>query len=141
MSLPGLTVNLINKNLPKSLATEKFHLDQEFKNLQSTKIDAAQINEDLQPPQEPENIRTQYIICAIFDYKELASKIYFNQTRCFPIKSSKGNQYIFILYHYYTNIIHIVHIKSRHTEHIPQIWKDTFQILKKWGTPKHSYPR
>ena len=34
---PGLTTNLINKYLPKTIATAKGHLDQEFKNLRLTK--------------------------------------------------------------------------------------------------------
>ena len=37
MSWSGLSVNLINKHLPKLIATAKGHLDQEFKNLQSIK--------------------------------------------------------------------------------------------------------
>ena len=128
ISWPGLTTQLITKHLPKSLATAKGHLDQESKNLQSTKID-----EDIVPSQEPNNIKTHDILCAIFDSTELASKSYSDQTGKFPIKSSQGNQYVFVMYHYDTNTIHAVAIKSRHTENIVTAWQTTFDILKLHG--------
>ena len=92
--------------MPKYLATAKGHLDQEAKILQSTKVD-----KDIVPSQEPDNARTHDVLCAIFDSNELASKSYSEQTGKFPIKSTQGNQYIFIIYHYDKNTIHAVTIK------------------------------
>ena len=37
ITFPGLISSLISKHLPKSVVTSKGHLDQEFKNLRSTK--------------------------------------------------------------------------------------------------------
>ena len=46
------------------------------------------------------------------------------------MKSTQGNQYIFIMYHYDTNTIHAVPIKSRNTEKIVKVWQTTFDIPK-----------
>ena len=53
------------KHLPKSIATAKGHLRQEFKTLQSTKK-VSSPDEDIEPPQEEDNIRTNDIMCGIF---------------------------------------------------------------------------
>ena len=75
------------------------------------------------------NIKTYGILCAIFDSNKLASKSCSNQTGNFPVKSSQGNQYIFVMYHYDTNTIHAVPIKSRKTDNIITAWQTTFDIL------------
>ena len=93
-SWPGLTTQLLTKHLSKFLATAKANLDQESKNLQSKKI-----NEDTVPSQELDNKKTHDIVCAIFDSNDLVSKSYSDQTGKFQIKSSQGNQYIFVMYH------------------------------------------
>ena len=56
---PGLSVNLINKYLPKSMHTAKDHLDQEAKNLRSRKTTKESVDEkeDIEPTQEPNNIK------------------------------------------------------------------------------------
>ena len=56
---PGLSVNLISKYLPKSMHTAKGHLDQEAKNLRSTRTNQEEGDEkeDIEPPQEPENMK------------------------------------------------------------------------------------
>ena len=138
ITFPGLTTNLISKHLPKSLATSKGHLDQEFKNLRSTKTiklpDIPDVyDEDIEPIQEPNNTKTNDIMCSIMDSSELRSKSYSDQTGKFPIKSASGNQYIFVMYHYDTNSIHATPIKSRHTTHITEAWEKTFHLLKSHG--------
>ena len=72
-------------------------------------------------------------MCTILDSKELEAKSYSDQTGKFPIRSASGNQYLFVLYHYDTNIIHAVLIKSRHAEHICSAWKECFATLKHHG--------
>ena len=68
----------------------KGHLDQEHKNKNST-----QTNEVITE-------RTNVVIPLIFDPTD---KIYSDLPGRFPTKSSKGNQYIFVLYHCYYNVI------------------------------------
>ena len=84
----------------------------------------------LPPLQETNNPKTNNILCSIFDSSDLQSKSYSDQTGKFPVKSISGNQYIFILYHYDTNSIHAVPIKSRHTTHITEAWNKIFHLLQ-----------
>ena len=90
---PGLPVNLINTHFPKSMHTAKGYLDQEAKNLRSTKTTQESIDEkeDIEPTQELNNIKINDILCTITDSKELESKSYSDQTGCFPVKSTQGN--------------------------------------------------
>ena len=57
----GLTTNLISKHLPKSESASKGHLDQEFKNLRSTKTknqpDIPENDETIAPLQEEDTIK------------------------------------------------------------------------------------
>ena len=129
-SWPGMTQELINKHVPKSVVAAKGHLDQESKKLQSTKTKVNPVEHDIAPSQENNNTKTNDIMCSIFETSELNSKSYSDQTGKFPITSFQGNTYIFVMYHYNTNSINMVPIKSRHTQHITQAWLDTFQILK-----------
>ena len=137
ISLPGLTMNLISKHLPKQVAMSKGHLDQEFKNLQSTKnispFDEGGPDDDIKPPQEPRNPKTNNLMCAIIDSKELESKSYSDQNGRFLVRLASGNQYIFILYHYDTNSIHDVPIKSRHADVISAAWQKVFDTLQHHG--------
>ena len=116
------------------MATAKGYLDQEAKNLQSTKV-----NEDILPTQEPNNVKKHDMLCAILDSNESASKCYSDQTGKFPIKSTQSNQYIIVMYHYDTNTIHAVPIKLRNTEKFVKGWQTTFDILKKYGEAPSIY--
>ena len=137
LSWPGLTTKLISKHLPKRVATAKGYLDAEFKNLRSTKnilpFDKGGPDDDIQPSQEPLNPKTDNLLCAVFDSRELASKSYSDQTGKFPVRSASGNQYIFVLYHFDTNSIHALPIKSRHTDQISAAWQKIFDTLQHHG--------
>ena len=116
------------------MATAKGHLDQEAKYLRSTSSHQDNNNDEyIAPKQEDENICTHDIICAVIDSKTLNSKSYSNQTGCFPVKSSSGNQYIFIPYHYNKNTIHVVPFKKISLANITKVWIDTFQFLRSHG--------
>ena len=105
---------MISKNIPKNIATAKGHLEQEANNLRSTSRNQDnRFDETIAPKQEIDNKCTQYIMCAIIDSKKLYSKSYFNQTGLSLIMSSRGNQHIFIMYHYDANNIYEVPIKNR----------------------------
>ena len=67
------------------------------------------------------------------------SKLYSDQTGMFLVRLATGNKYIFVLYHYDTNSIHALHIKSRHTDHISQAWKTIFDTLKHHGEASEFY--
>jgi hypothetical protein len=112
-TIPGLTTNLISKHLPKSIATTLGHQDQEAKKLCSTKVipSAPAVDSsdaDLAPPLD---IKSHQICAMLFDKQDLL-KSYSDQTGKFPIPSSRGNHYLFVLYHHNTNSIHTVAIPN-----------------------------
>jgi hypothetical protein len=106
-SWPGLTTTLITKHLQKSLATSKGHLRMEQQKIQSTKIttdlDFA-TSLDIIPTQEPNNLRTNAVIATILTDTDLR-KSYSDQTGKFPVQSSRGYNYVMILYDYDSNVI------------------------------------
>ena len=131
-SWPGLTSSLISKHLIKSTASAKGHLDQEQKNLQSTKQDIAIEMEEI-PTQEPDNSKTNHICASLVSVDDLRSKSYSDQTGRFPTESSRGNNYIFVLYHYDTNSIHASAIPNRQAATITNAFLNLLATLKSHG--------
>ena len=68
---------------------------------------------------------------------ECSSKIYTDQTGCFPIISSRGYKYIMIAYDYDSNNILVEPIKSRTSLHI----NDDYQTMRKLLCRKGLTPR
>jgi hypothetical protein len=138
-TFPGLTTNLISKHLDKSVATSLGHQDQEAKNLRSTQLPNPALNkETVLPEQFDQDIaptlatRTDQICALLVDKRELI-KSYSDQTGRFPIPSSRGNNYLFILYHQDTNTIHAVAIPNRQAASIRDAWEDTHKVLVRQG--------
>ena len=71
-------------------------------------------------------------MCAILSAEE-SCKSYSDQTGKFPITSSRGHKYIFLFYHYDTNNINGIAIKSRNTTDICDAWKTVYDELKAHG--------
>ena len=101
-SWPGLTAKNVKKHIQFSDAMTKGHLDRVRKNIRSSK--------NAEPVESVEQENKQHCAFAII---EEIGKIYTDQTGAFPILSSKGNRYIFILYHYDTNSILAEPIRNR----------------------------
>ena len=108
---PGLTPNLISNFLPKSEATIKGHMAQQRQNIRSTK------NQTIVTPTEPPPTITDFtsndphfIYLTVY---QCQGAIATDQTGAFPVKSSKGNQYIMVLYAYDPNVIIVAPLKSR----------------------------
>jgi hypothetical protein len=129
-SWPGMTTKLMRKHLPPRLATTQGHLDQEFKNMRTTQVRSA--DEEITPGQEPDNIKTNDVMCSITTLKDVA-KEYSDQTGKFPITSSRSHKYIFVFYHYDTHAIIGIPIKSRNTTDICAAWLQAFEICKAQG--------
>jgi hypothetical protein len=83
---PGLTPQLVSKHLPKSVASVKGHLDQQHKNVRSTKPKPSS-----EPSFERLDQRTNAVFAHIF---KPTGQIYTDLPGGFPIKSNRGNQYI-----------------------------------------------
>ena len=97
-SLAGLTPQLVKKHLPKSIHTGKGHMDQERKNLQSTKRSKANPLPPVNAHPAAPPTHTNLFICAII---EATDKIYSDLTGKFPVQSALGKKYILIIYQIY----------------------------------------
>jgi hypothetical protein len=74
-------------------------------------------------------------ICAMLFDKTTLIKSYSDQTGRFPIPSSRGNHYIFVLYHHDTNSIHAEAIPNRQAASIRTDWETIHKTLVRHGHP------
>jgi hypothetical protein len=93
---PGMSPENITNHLPKSIATALGPLDQQHKNVCSTKPKTTPTatptpESDSQPTSENPNERTHQVFSAIIDAD--TGKIYTDQTGKFPVTLSRGNNY------------------------------------------------
>jgi hypothetical protein len=135
-SLPGLTPSLISKHLPKALATSKGHLPMQQKNIRSTKLDAnvlaLNVSLDISPSQEPSNERTRAVFATMLHATNL-HKSYSDQTGKFPIQSSRGYNYVMILYNYNSNAILSKPLKTRRAGELTNAWTSLHARLQMHG--------
>ena len=134
-SWPGLTPQIISKNLPIPIATVQGHLHQERQNLQSIRsakiknykhgrhikslqltksqektaqslegVLQAELSDDSFPVSPTPNTETNDASYMVINRNDLAVA-YTDLTRRFPCKSSRGNDYIFVAYHFDENCI------------------------------------
>ena len=133
LSFPGLTSDLITKHLPKSVATVLGHQDQEARNIRSTRPKLALLpalsEQDTVLDNSPSLEPRSHHICATILHRNDVLKSYSDQTGQFPIPSSSGNNYMFILYHQDTNTIHAVGIPNRKGPSIRDAWESTHRLL------------
>ena len=96
VSWTGITTRLITKYLSKKCGHCKREPWSRGKEPTVTQlVKNMEIDTDLQPLQEPSNIKSNNIMCAIINSNGL-SKHYSDQTDCFPVHSLRGNEYISI---------------------------------------------
>ena len=151
---PGLTTDLVNKFLPPSVFTAKGHLNQEMKHLQSTKKSYKDIllspqststlsssnhidDDDFHPSSDPLSPKTLNCFSIIVDINN-ANTGFIDLTGRFPYRSSRGYQYLLLLYDYDSNAILVEPLKNRKSDSIIAAWKKLVLILEKRGTqPKY----
>ena len=83
--------------------------------------------------QEVNNTKTIHIYAALVSINDLPSKSYLNRTDRFPVETSRGNNYIFVLYHYDTNSIHVTAIPNRQAATITKAFLNLLTTLKTHG--------
>ena len=147
LSWPGLTASLIKKQLPKCIATEKGHLNQERKGLQSTKP-AIRINpivkiesesyQDLFPTSETPNLKTHHCFASFVSFESTA-KAYSDQTGKFPFTSSRGNKYLMIVYDYDSNAILQEPLKNKTSKELVRAWLKIHKRLAVGGSQPQLY--
>jgi hypothetical protein len=137
---PGLEASTIRKFLPDSIATAKGHLDQEQKNLQSTKpttTPSDEFNDFFPTPSTPNEVTNE--CCALlfpFVPKHVG---YTDLTGRFPHISARGNKYLLIVYDFDSNAILVEPLKSRQAGEIKRAWQSLHDILIKRGTAPKMY--
>ena len=111
---PGLSPHTtLVKHLTTTVASAKGHLDQERKNLQTTKIPYKESEtDDDKFPQSPTPVKTYDCIGSIQPFKA-KEKGYLDLTGRFPYKSARGNQYILLVYDYDSNAILVQPLPNR----------------------------
>ena len=119
---PGLTAKLVQKHMGKSMATEKVHMQQQMKNLRSTK---PKLNKTI-------DTKTEEFYFAVTPLSE-TGKTFSDQIGRFLVTSSRGNKYIMIMYDYDSNSINGEAMKSRTREEILRAFTKLHQKLKNSG--------
>ena len=79
-------------------------LAQKTKNQSVSDMVQQNIMTDAFPTSQKPNIKTNDVICAVIETDDLHSS-YFDTTGRFPQRSSRGNQYVMVGYHYDANLI------------------------------------
>jgi hypothetical protein len=117
---PQFTTKEIKTLLPKSTATAMGHLDQQRKNIRSTKripkLKAKRAVEDTEGiedtnPQQAQPSNTGF--ASLVEVTEPTHKSYSDLTGRFPIHSTHGNLYVLVLYLYDANAILVEPLRNR----------------------------
>ena len=156
-SWPGLTAPLVEKYLTESVATAQGHLKQEKQHLQSTKKllqnkhpidDLCKQTQKLHLNDKSNdavinNLATQPEDCEEVTYMLIDRKNdkigYIDSTGRFPQRSSSGNEYIFIGYHYAGNTILATALKNRTAQSLVNAWKDMHKTFTKTNNAPKIY--
>ena len=130
---PGVTVEAIQRYLSKSEATTLGHLDQQRKNLQSTKLsDDDQDTMHTLPPLD-KGLNTHALYAATICYNEPTGKMYTDLMGRFPVQSSRGHKYILVTYNFDSNSIHVKPLKSRHDNDTIKAYEEIYTMLTRQG--------
>ena len=136
---PGLTTNLIKKYLPKSIFTYQGHMKSEKQGLQSSKHQPSLDEEqDYFPTPQNPNVKSNQVCYALVK-PESTTTAYMDLTGRFPKKSSRGNEYILVGYHYDGNYIHGIPLKDRRGQSISNAWQQLNNVFKKSGVMPEMY--
>lgn len=140
---PGIDDLNFKKLIDHTEATIKGHLDQERKNIQSTKqspVVPVLLPSDIKEDAFPDQIttKTQNCFYVIFDLGQTA-KTYTDLTGRFPHQSSRGNNYIFLAYNYDGNAILVEAMPNREADNIIAAWEKCHSRLHKNGISTTHY--
>jgi hypothetical protein len=119
---PLVNDTIIQKYFRNSTATAKGHLDQQRKNIQSTKQLAAEDDNDFTII-ETTNHRTNFVYATIGVIQVPTGQVYMDQTGHFPVDSNEGHKYVMILYDYDSNAILTASLKDRKGPTIKQAYE------------------
>ena len=125
-TFPGLTTDLVNKHLPKSPNTYKGHAKRHRQHVRSTQSSPKMTADLTKQPSARTNLVT-------FGTRDVTGEIATDQTGKFPVKSSKGNQYIMVAYVRDPNVIMAQPIKNRTEKELVNGYSTLYERLKQKG--------
>ena len=120
---PGIEGINFLKYKPNEVATALGHMDLEKQGLQSTKSN----DSDFFPDTE---LKTKNTFAQVLPFNE-KEMTYSDQTGKFPYRSTRGNEYIMIMYNYDSNAIVAEAVKNRQAKELVQAWEKLFQSINK----------
>jgi hypothetical protein len=137
---PGIDTLSIEAHLPKSVASAKGRFDQECKNLQSTCVPATTDESDdtLLPVPDSPNVKT-FEACAHIVPFIAKNTAYHDLTGRFPHRSSRGNEYLLIVYDYDSNSILHFALRNKTGAEIKRGWVKIHERLAKGGNQPKMY--
>ena len=129
LTWPGIDKINFQTLVGNSIATAKGHMAQERKNLRSTKPEDVDQKELMDYFPEKEKL-SKILFSKVLPYtpKELA---YGDLTDRFPFRSSRGNEYIYVVYDYDSNAILVEPIQNRQAKTITEAWEKIYKRLTK----------
>jgi hypothetical protein len=137
---PAFTVQEVRKYLPKSTATAMGHLDQQRKNLRSTKRKHKASNMEDQDGINDLNLAienaTNTSYANLIEVSNPSHKSYSDLMGRFPVHSSQGNIDVLVLYLYDANVILVELLKNRSESEQMKAYENILQHI-----PKHLQPR
>ena len=129
---PGIADINFEKYITNLTPTAKGHLDQERSNLQSTRDKNKNTLDVDFEPNDGNSTKTfeNTAVLYRFDPKE---KTYSDQTGRFPHRSSRGNEYLMIMYDHDSNAILVEALKNRQAKTLADAWKKLNDRLTQHG--------
>ena len=109
---PGIEHVNFERIITNLVPTAKGHLDQERTNLQSTKHSNQNVMNDDAEPIDGIATKTWHNAALLYAFTP-KQKTYSDQTGRFPFRSSRGNEYIMVMYDYDANAILVAPLKNR----------------------------
>ena len=94
---------------------------------------------DAFPQSDEHNRKTNEVIYKVFETSSATGVTYTDQTGRFPYRSSQGNEYLMVAYHYDANVILIQPIKNRQAASLTNAWKIINDRLVTAGVAPKSY--
>jgi hypothetical protein len=142
---PGIDALSIDTHLPKSVASAKGHLNQERKNLQSTRINLPTNEKEMEtseddffPLSDTPNVKT-FAACATIVPFVAKNTAYHDLTGRFPHRSSRGNEYLLIVYDHDSNTILQNALKNKTGAEIKRGWTSIHERLSRGGSQPKMY--
>ena len=121
------------KNLPASIQTAKGHIRKEQQGMRFTKISLSSGENIDKVLIQNESDKSHNCLLTLFSKPEGTS--YSDLTGRYPYKSSRGNQYLMVLYDHDTNAILVRPTKTRNAAELRNVTMELLTTLKDRGHP------